>query len=118
MWSRFELVPGPDGIQDAFTCLENAIRSAAEGDAESPVMRLREIDCDGLREWYVDHAQVAGTRRVAILRSRSDAKPVENHDRPAGSRCYSRNLEASRPACGRMVCRSRLGISACRDRRE
>ena len=69
-------------VLDGFRHLETAIRLGADGDVEGARASLAHIDGSAIQHWYIEHAQVAGTRRVAILRTRQPLPPVEKLDRP------------------------------------
>lgn len=81
-WPKFEVLPAVAAVVDGFEPLEAAIRHAADGDAVGAREKLSRIDGPAILEWYVEHAQVAGTRRIAVLQSRSVPGPVEEIDRP------------------------------------
>src|SRR5712664_1943676 len=66
-WSKYEPLNPHPAMFTSLALLATAVRAAAEGDVEAARAALMAIDSRRIRDWYIDHAQVSGTRRAARL---------------------------------------------------
>jgi hypothetical protein len=65
-WDPFEPVRAIPAVAAGFVHFERAVRLAAQGDLDAARASLREIQGEAIQQWYIDHAQVSGSRRLAI----------------------------------------------------
>ncbi len=83
-WSRFEpLAPHPSLIS-SFPHFVSAIRAAADGDVEQARAELLLVESDAIRNWYIEHAQIAGNARFATL----GRPPPARYDGPVHELAY------------------------------
>src|SRR6266511_2369224 len=66
-WSRFEPLPAPRTLVDSFPHFESAVRAAADGDITRARVELSQVESGSMRDWFIEHAQVAGGCRFAAL---------------------------------------------------
>src|SRR5438045_7953644 len=71
-WNRSALLPRNAAVDAGFQHFDRAIRFAADGRPADARIELGRLDECALRDWYVRHAQVAGIRRVEILRNKGE----------------------------------------------
>lgn len=67
LWSPFEPLPADASLLASFPHLVEAVRRAAEGDVLATKAALAEVNSAAIREWFIQHAQVAGIARVHAL---------------------------------------------------
>lgn len=66
-WSKFEPLPAAPALLESFPHFASAVRAAADGDVEGARLELQAMDSAAIREWYIEHAQIAGNCRVKAL---------------------------------------------------
>src|SRR5258705_13292533 len=80
-WSRYEPLPAVPAVLEGFEHFETAVRFAADGNREAARRALAKIDSAALLEWYIEHAQISGSRRLAILGRKGTSKPAAARDK-------------------------------------
>jgi hypothetical protein len=80
-WSIYEPLPAVTAVLDGFEHLQAAVRLAAEGHREAAHGALADIDGAAIQDWYVEHAQISGTRRLAVLGRRARAASKGERDK-------------------------------------
>lgn len=76
-WSRYELLPAIAEVVDGLAHFETSIRLAAEGAVQQAREALLRVQSGAIQRWYIEHAQVAGARRLDILHiKKNDEKTV------------------------------------------
>ena len=63
-WSKTVSLSPPAWFDDQASVFEEAVRKAATGDRAGAIQVLRTIRSDEMREWFDEHGQVSGRRRV------------------------------------------------------
>jgi len=75
-WNKSALLPQDSAVVAGVEHFERAVRFAAEARTEDAWVELLRIDGDGIRDWYIKHAQVAGLRRVEIRGTKHQKRVV------------------------------------------
>jgi len=75
-WNKSALLPQQSAVTSGVEHLARAVRLAAEGRTADAQAELLLIDGDGIRDWFIKHAQVAGLRRVEILGRKREERVV------------------------------------------
>jgi hypothetical protein len=66
-WTRFEPLAPDTSLLAGFPHFDEAVHHAAGGDVEAAKSALHAVDSSAIREWFVEHAQVAGAARFHAL---------------------------------------------------
>jgi 5-methylcytosine-specific restriction endonuclease McrA len=82
-WDKHAPLPPPTWFPDAALAFRRAVISASEGDVASALLALRETREDELREFFVEHGQMAYRFRASPKRASlsSDRDPIRSISR-------------------------------------
>lgn len=72
-WSAYEPLPPIEALFVSFPIFVDAVRAAASGDVELARRDLARVQGDAIKSWYIEHAQIAGTCRLAALGGKEPA---------------------------------------------
>ena len=81
LWDRYSPLRPYDWFDEELDNFCNAVEKFLIGSREESINIIEELRSKEMQEWYIEHAQVAGTRRNFILKKVKPLKTVKEKKR-------------------------------------